>query len=131
MENKNKIKMFVDTLLSTNRGYNFFIDWKNIEVESSVELCAINSLIGCKSNIFKEKFYELLDKLPTVVAFFPMLLAISKSDRDKLKKGKSKLEIIDFKDLTYENYEFDLKKLKEDLIIKKKKSTITFLKIQD
>ncbi|WP_406615637.1 DpnII family type II restriction endonuclease [Mycoplasmopsis hyopharyngis] len=110
MENINLIKEFVDNLLKSNRSYDFFINWENInEVsENSIELNALNSLINCED--FKNKFFELLDKLPEVVTIFPLLFALSKTERDKIKKGKMKLQIIDHIKGACEVFAFDKNK---------------------
>lgn len=65
----------------------------------------LNSLINCED--FINKFFELLDKLPEVVTIFPLLFALSKTERDKIKKGKMKLEIIDHIKGAYEVFAFD------------------------
>lgn len=116
MENNNeKVKIFVDSLLTTNRGYGFFVNWNNIKeaTENSIELHAMDSLIKCSD--FKAKFYELLDKLPEVITTFPLLFALSKTERDKLKKGKTELEIADHIKGVCEKFKFDIDNAKKGL----------------
>ncbi|UWV94031.1 type II restriction endonuclease [Mycoplasmopsis cynos] len=116
MENNSDIvKIFVDSLLTTNRGYSFFVNWNNIKeaTENSIELYAMDSLIKC--NDFKTKFYELLDKLPEVITTFPLLFALSKAERDKLKRGKMELEIADHIKGVCEKFKFDIEKRKKRL----------------
>lgn len=116
MENNNdRVKIFVDSLLSTNRGYSFFVNWNNVKeaMENSIELHAMDSLIKC--NDFKNKFFELLDKLPEVITIFPLLFALSKAERDKLKKGKMELEIADHIKGVCEKFKFDINKAKNGL----------------
>ncbi|MDW2861305.1 DpnII family type II restriction endonuclease [Mesomycoplasma ovipneumoniae] len=106
--NSDKVKLFVDSLLNTNRGYSFFVNWNNTKeaMENSIELHAMDSLIKC--NDFKTKFYELLDKLPEVITTFPLLFALSKAERDKLKKGKMGLKIADHIKGVSEEFKFDI-----------------------
>lgn len=115
MENNDKVKLFVSSLLSTNRGYDFFVNWANVKeaTKNSIELHAMDSLIKC--NNFKEKFYELLDKLPVVITTFPLLFALSKVERDKLKNGKMELEIADHIKGVCEKFKFDINKAKNGL----------------
>ncbi|ADE19731.1 type II restriction endonuclease [Mycoplasma crocodyli] len=104
---KNKlIDKFVNTLLETNRSFNFFVDWNNlIEIEKyDVELNALNSLIRVKN--FKERFIELLTKVPSVIATFPLLFALSRNERKVLEKGKSKLKILNLAKSFYYKYSF-------------------------
>ncbi|MDF9627395.1 DpnII family type II restriction endonuclease [Mesomycoplasma ovipneumoniae] len=106
--NSDKVKLFVDSLLNTNRGYSFFVNWNNTKeaMENSIELHAMDSLIKC--NDFKTKFYELLDKLPEVITTFPLLFALSKAERDKLKKGKMELKIANHIKGVCEEFKFDI-----------------------
>lgn len=116
MENNSDIvKIFVDSLLTTNRGYSFFVNWNNIKeaTENSIELHAMDALIKCDD--FKTKFYELLDKLPEVITTFPLLFALSKAERDKLKRGKMELEIADHIKGVCEKFKFDIDKAKKGL----------------
>ena len=113
-------KCFVDNLLVTNRGFNYFVDWSNVPSKSDldIELYAMDSLIGEKN--FDEKFKLLLKKLPTVVATFPYLLAFPKIDRNNLLKGKFELEVVnsEMKESYGENnlkYKFSLKELEKGL----------------
>ena len=73
-----KINIFEDKLLNTNRGFNFYIEWANLEKlnKYEIELNAIDTLIGKKED-FDEKFKELLEKLPKTVELFPFLFALS------------------------------------------------------
>lgn len=90
-----KIKLFENKLLSTNRGYNFYIDWTNLGKlnKYEIELNAMDTLIGKKEN-FDEKFRELLEKLPKTVELFPFLFALSKAERKEVLKKNKYLDII-------------------------------------
>lgn len=90
-----KSKLFESKLLSTNRGYNFYIEWSNLEKlnKYEIELNAMDTLIGKKEN-FDEKFKELLEKLPKTVELFPFLFALSKAERKEVTKKNKFLDII-------------------------------------
>lgn len=68
---------FRKTLITTNRSYLFYVDWKkvrkNIEIIKT-ELSLLDSLINSKS--LGQDFYELLSKYPEVAKVLPILLAI-------------------------------------------------------
>lgn len=110
---ENEIKIFVDSLLSTNRGYDFYVNWKHTEEVNNynIEFHALDSLIKCDE--FEKNFYDLLDKLPSVVSTFPFLFALSRTEREKLKNGKSELEIIDYMTGVCEQMNFDIEKAKQ------------------
>ncbi len=97
-ESKDKLlTIFMDTLVSTNRGYNYYVDWSNIEgyEEFEIEINAIDVLIGCKDDEeFKQKFVALLKKLPTTICIFPLLFGLAKGERDKALKGKYDLAVV-------------------------------------
>lgn len=100
-------KKFVDSLLITNRDFNFYVNWDNIESykEYSIELSALDVLIHNKK--FDSTFKELLEKLPSVIATFPLLFALSKNERKKIWNGKENLLIIDSTSENKEILEFD------------------------
>ncbi len=98
---------FLETLIKTNRTYNFFVNWdkirKNIDTYK-IELNILNSLIGSKQ--FDEDLKTILRRYPEVIPLIPILLAI----RDK------ELSIIDnFADIDFKiiDYDFTNKKLSE------------------
>ena len=89
--------VFMNNLVSTNRGYNYYVDWSNIEGydEFEIEINAIDVLIGCKDDQrFKNQFEKLLKKLPTVICIFPLLFGLSKGERKKALKGKYDLTVV-------------------------------------
>ena len=71
------INKFYDTLIDTNRGYNFFVDWdkvkKNVE-KYKIEFNILNTLIGSKN--FDTDLKKILTVYPQVVPAIPILLAI-------------------------------------------------------
>ncbi|WP_444704875.1 DpnII family type II restriction endonuclease [Mycoplasma sp. 332] len=116
MNVKNELlEIFIDRLLVTNRGYDFFVDWENIsEIEKyAVELHAMDSLI--KSHNFKERFFDLLDKVPSIITTFPLLIAVSKIEREKLKKGKTSLLINNYLKNKIESFSFCIKENNEKI----------------
>ena len=80
-------EIFVNNLLETNRGFDFYVNWENAKAykEFEIELNAMNVLI--KADNIKDKFYKLVEKVPTVIATFPLLFALSK----ELKYGMEKI----------------------------------------
>lgn len=90
------IRIFSDNALTTNRGFNYYVDWSNIDgyKDFLVEIHAMDVLIGCKECDFRNKFVDLISKLPNVVLLFPFLFGLAKSEREQLYKGKDKLTII-------------------------------------
>ena len=90
------VKVFTDNILSTNRGFNYYVDWTNIDgyKDFLVEIHAMDILIGCKESDCKDNFFTLVSKLPNVVLLFPFLFGLAKNEREQLYKGKNKLTII-------------------------------------
>lgn len=122
MPKEELVEIFVSKLLVTNRGFNFFVDWNNIIEEYNellenfnVELCALDSLI--RNSNFDEDFRKLLKKLPTVVATFPYLFALSKMERQNIiYRGKEMLVIANNNvGETNLEYVFSLKNLEKGL----------------
>lgn len=110
-------EIFVNNLLETNRGFDFYVNWKNANVykDFEIELNAMNVLI--KSDNIKGKFYELAKKLPTFIATFPLLFALSKNERDEVWSGKNLLAVVGDEIGNDENlkFSFEVEKLKQGL----------------
>jgi type II restriction enzyme len=71
------IEKFHDTLIDTNRGYSFFVDWNKVKkhVERyKVEINILNSLICSKE--FDDDLRKILLNYPQVLPVIPILLAI-------------------------------------------------------
>lgn len=87
-------ELFVDNLVATNRGFNFYVNWNNAldYRQFEIELNAMNVLI--KNDNIHDKFLELVKKIPTVVATFPLLFALSKGERKDVWKGKNDLKVV-------------------------------------
>ncbi|MCR4431698.1 MAG: type II restriction endonuclease [Tepidanaerobacteraceae bacterium] len=99
------INRFHDTLIDTNRGYNFFVDWpkikKNVE-KYKIEFNILNTLIGSKD--FESELRNILKKYPEVVPTIPILIAIREK---KLKVVKNFID--ENSDIVY--YDFSKRKL--------------------
>ena len=95
MEMDEIAQKFEQGLLDTNRGYNYYVDWSNITGldKYQVEIHAMDVLIHCDEELIKNKFRELLVKLPSVVEVFPFLFALAKTERESVIKNES-LKII-------------------------------------
>lgn len=62
------IEKFHDTIIDTNRGHKFFVDWAKVKkhVEKyKIELNILNSLIGSKD--FDNELRYLLSKYPDIM----------------------------------------------------------------
>ncbi len=93
---KDRLKIFTENVLYTNRGFNYYVDWSNIDgyQEFLVEIHALDILIHCSDELFYDKFSELIIKLPSVILLFPYLFGLAKSERENLYKGKENLILI-------------------------------------
>lgn len=106
--------IFENNLLDTNRGYNYYVDWTNIDgyKKYDIEIHAMDVLIGKPENEFFSKFKELMIKLPSIIEIFPYLFALSKAEASKVRK-RSILKVIgssiDSDD--FQIYSFNSKKL--------------------
>jgi len=71
------LNKFYDTLIDTNRGYNFFVDWDKVKRHVDrykIEFNILNSLIGSKD--FDSDLRKILTEYPQVLPAIPILLAI-------------------------------------------------------
>jgi hypothetical protein len=102
--------IFTENLVSTNRGFNFYVDWKNAEAyeKFDIELNALNVLIHIKDNeVFEDKFILLLQKLPTVIKTFPLLFSLSRKEREDIWKEKTILNILEDVELDKDALEYN------------------------
>lgn len=108
---------FVNNLVETNRGFNFYVDWNNAMdyKQFEIELNAMNVLIRCEN--IHDKFVELVRKVPTVVATFPLLFALSKDERKSVWKGKNELKVVneDLDEDDFYSYNFDIQLIKNGI----------------
>lgn len=128
MDNNDKVKVFLESLLKTNKTYDYFVHWNNVILqEFDIELNAINSLIKIKDDeLFKEKFYRLLDITPSVVSVFPYLTALSKNDREDLLEQGKPLEIIRDKENIEQTDQFYFDEQHYDYVKKSKEKYYSF-----
>lgn len=96
MEPEELANKFIENLLETNRAFNYYVDWRNIDgyQEFLVEIHAMDVLIRCDDSTFFDKFHSLVEKLPTVILLFPYLFGLAKDERIKLYRAKDKLVVI-------------------------------------
>ncbi len=101
LELDEKKELFSNNLVSTNRGFNFYVDWENASgyKDFEIELNALNVLIRLNDKNLEKKFIELLQKLPSVIKTFPLLFALSKKERENIWKEKETLHILEDVDL--------------------------------
>lgn len=108
---------FVNNLVETNRGFNFYVDWNNTldYKRFEIELNAMNVLIRCDD--MHSKFVELVKKVPTVIATFPLLFALSKDERKNVWRGKNELKVVneDLDEEDFYSYNFDIYLLKNGI----------------
>lgn len=110
-------ELFVKNLVETNRGFDFYVNWNNAEdyKELEIELNAMNVLI--RNEDIESKFYDLAKKIPTFIATFPLLFALSKNERQDVWNGKNDLMIVNEQLDGDDNfkYTFEIEKLKKGL----------------
>ena len=71
------VDYFHDTLVDTNRGYQFFVNWEKIKQNIEkyrIELNLLNSLVHCPN--FNLTLHKLITGYPEVLPVIPLLLAI-------------------------------------------------------
>jgi type II restriction enzyme len=104
---------FINTLIDTNRGYKFFVDWNKIKsnVEKyKIELNILNSLIGSKN--FEKDLYNLISKYPEVVPVIPVLIAVRELKFKVMNDFSiSDLSVIEYDFRKLERNEEEIKKL--------------------
>lgn len=101
--------IFVDNLVETNRGFEFYVNWNNaIDYKNlEIELNAMNVLI--RNENIELKFNELAKKIPTFIATFPLLFALSKNERQDVWSGRDKLSIVNEQLDGDDNYQYSFK----------------------
>lgn len=104
------VEKFHASIVDTNRGHKFFVDWEKVEKhvkKFKIELNILNSLIGSKD--FDNDLRNLLSKYPEIVPAIPILIA---------QRGLNLRVIKDFldKDSDIVEYNFTQRKLSEEEI---------------
>lgn len=105
---------FENNLLDTNRGYNYYIDWSNIDgyQKYEIEIHAMDTMIGKDDKELFVAFKRLMFKLPTIIEVFPYLFALAKAEANKVRKN-SVLKIVgsDIDSDDFQTYSFNASKL--------------------
>lgn len=68
---------FFNTLINTNRSYNFFVDWQKIEeniAKYKLEIGLLSALTGSPN--LEHDFKNLIKKYPEVIKVLPLLIAV-------------------------------------------------------
>ncbi|NLO26064.1 MAG: restriction endonuclease [Clostridiales bacterium] len=71
------IERFHETIVDTNRGHNFFVDWEKVERHIRryrIEFSILDTLIG--SDDFDKDLRGILTKYPEVLPVVPILIAV-------------------------------------------------------
>lgn len=82
---------FQRTLVTTNRSYLFYVDWKKVKKNINAiktELSLLDSLINSKN--LRSDFFDLLAKYPEVAKVLPILLAIREISFDVIESFDEK-----------------------------------------
>lgn len=101
------IERFHETIIDTNRSYNFFVNWEKVEQhvdKYKIELSILDALIGSRN--FNKDLENIFKKYPEVLPVIPILIAV----RD------ARLKVIrDFSDADTDimEYNFTERKLSE------------------
>ena len=119
MSKKEIAEQFEANLLKTNRGYNYYVDWRNVSglEEYKIEIHALDVLIRTPENDFKKQFFDLIKKLPTVISVFPFLFALGKTERDSVvRNGELRIIGTTMDSNDYKVFNFNGSKLQENCI---------------
>lgn len=98
---------FLDTLLTSNHTYEFFVNWKKVynNLENHVvEISILNSLNKVSENDLKTKFRQILSNYPEVVPILPTILAVRDKKLSIFSVEDKSSILIDF---SKENFDLD------------------------
>ena len=104
------LEHFVETLLPTNRTYEYYLDWKKIKTNIDrhiTEISLLDSLIHVKPTERKDRLTELIHKYPEVVKIIPIIIAIREKNFTVLEISNELL----FKKFDFSNKFINQKKL--------------------
>jgi len=107
---------FLETLLPTNRTYQFFVNWEKVfnNLEDKIlEISILNALSKIPPQKAEGKFREIIKKYPECVPILPTILAI----RDK------KIDVLDLTSQTFKKFDFSSKRFNTEDIVKFSKET--------
>lgn len=116
------VKVFVENLLDTNRGYNYYVDWSNVAGydKYTIEFHAMDAMIKCDD--IHAMFTRVVKKIPTVIETIPILFGLAKAERECVINGKSLLKIIgsqidsdDFQEYNFNIHERESKLTDEEI----------------
>lgn len=71
------VKKFQETLMVSNKSYNYFVDWEKVKAnvkKYEYEINILNYLVGISD--CKEKLREILTKNPEVLPVLPLIIAV-------------------------------------------------------
>ena len=91
---------FFSKLLSSNKTYNYFVDWGKIMYtlnELLVEIGILNSLVHVRQEDRRTKLSEILKKYPKVISLIPILIAVSEKELEVYDDETKKTKHFDFK----------------------------------
>ncbi len=72
------IEYFFNTLLPSNKTYEYFVDWQKVKKAVNKyleEISLLNSLTKISHEQQRDHLYKLLKKYPRVIEIIPMLIA--------------------------------------------------------
>ena len=104
---------FFNTLLPTNKTYEYFVDWnkvKNVLNKYLEELSLLNSLTKVVPQKQEKHLYSLLTKYPQVVEVIPFLIA------ERVRNGR--IDIFDTDLEEFLTFEFERSKVNKKIIPK-------------
>ncbi|MHA1275302.1 MAG: DpnII family type II restriction endonuclease, partial [Promethearchaeota archaeon] len=87
---------FLNTLLISNKTYQYFVDWNKVKeiIRNYLdEISLLNSIVKVSSNEREKRFFQLLSKYPRIAEIIPMIIA------ERVKSG-----VIDIFDPEIENF---------------------------
>ena len=73
------LKYFFKTLLTTNRTYSYFVDWKKVKknvINLVTEISILNALTKVNPEDREKKLVEIFSKYPEVIPVLPLIIAI-------------------------------------------------------
>ncbi len=115
----NYAKTFFETLLKTNKTYEYFVNWDKVKGNVKkylYEIQLLNSLTKVTGEEVEKHLIELLKKYPKTVEVIPLIVA--ERVNDKKKKNDEKIDIFDPEIEDYITLEFEKNKVNEETILK-------------
>ncbi len=108
---KDYIKYFFDTLLPSNKTYEYFVDWNKVRNAINKhldEISLLNSLTKITASEREKHLYSLLTKYPQIIEVIPLLIA------ERVKNGK--IDIFDPELEQFLVFEFKCSKVNKNTI---------------